>query len=161
MSKQKQILHAVNVVIAELSAHGFTIQRYDAWKTNSVYLKLDYGLGNSIRFSDHPGKKHLQYMFNVLTNFTEGDPRAKSTTARYYYGTEEKQLLRLVSHLVAHRDSRVITLGVDGYAKAYEEYREMGYQIKTGFWSQARVVHKGTLPKECISIDINKGVLDW
>lgn len=29
------------------------IHRYDAYSTNSVYLKFDYGLGNSLRLSDH------------------------------------------------------------------------------------------------------------
>lgn len=35
------------------------IHRYDAYSTNSVYLKFDYGLGNSLRLSDHTGKAGL------------------------------------------------------------------------------------------------------
>lgn len=37
------------------------IHRYDAYSTNSVYLKFDYGLGNSLRLSDHTGKAGLNY----------------------------------------------------------------------------------------------------
>lgn len=42
------------------------IHRYDAYSTNSVYLKFDYGLGNSLRLSDHIGKAGLNYRFNKL-----------------------------------------------------------------------------------------------
>ena len=41
---------------------GFIVQRYDSVTTNSIYLKLDYGMCNSIRISDHKGKKHLSYI---------------------------------------------------------------------------------------------------
>lgn len=40
------------------------IHRYDAYSTNSVYLKFDYGVANSLRIADHAGKKHLAYRFN-------------------------------------------------------------------------------------------------
>lgn len=35
------------------------IHRLDAYSTNSIYLKFDYGIVNSLRISDHEGKKHL------------------------------------------------------------------------------------------------------
>lgn len=46
-------------------AEGFTVHRYDAYSTSSVYLKLDCGMCNSIRISDHRGKKHLAYRYNI------------------------------------------------------------------------------------------------
>ena len=47
---------------------GFIVQRYDSVTTNSIYLKLDYGMCNSIRISDHKGKKHLSYMYNLRSD---------------------------------------------------------------------------------------------
>ena len=38
---------------SKLLEYGFKIQRYNAYSTNSIYLKLDYGVCNSIRISDH------------------------------------------------------------------------------------------------------------
>ena len=32
------------------------IHRYDAYSTNSIYLKFDYRVAKSLRISDHPGK---------------------------------------------------------------------------------------------------------
>lgn len=45
------------------------IHRYDAYSTNSVYLKFDYGLGNSLRLSDHTGKAGLNYIKEAFTKF--------------------------------------------------------------------------------------------
>ena len=42
------------------------IHRYDSYSTNSIYLKFDYGVANSLRISDHNGKKHLKYRYNIL-----------------------------------------------------------------------------------------------
>ena len=42
------------------------IHRLDAYSTNSIYLKFDYGIVNSLRISDHEGKKHLSYRYNIL-----------------------------------------------------------------------------------------------
>lgn len=43
-----------------LIAEGFAVQRYDAYKTDSIYLKLDFGVCNSIWISDHLGKRYLK-----------------------------------------------------------------------------------------------------
>lgn len=52
-------------IISELK-DKVVIHRYDAYSTNSIYLKFDYGVANSLRISDHPGKRHLRYRFNLM-----------------------------------------------------------------------------------------------
>ena len=47
------------------------IHRYDAYSTNSVYLKFDYGVANSLRIADHAGKEYLSYRFNIILTLTE------------------------------------------------------------------------------------------
>ena len=49
----------------KLLEQGFIIHRYDSYSTNSIYLKLDYGVMNSIRISDHKGKQYLSYKYNI------------------------------------------------------------------------------------------------
>lgn len=68
-----------NKIQSKLLDKGFIIHRYNAYSTKSIYLKLDYGVGNSIRISDHIGKGHLQYRYNVLT--TVKKPYEKSQQA--------------------------------------------------------------------------------
>ena len=83
MNNAKQIKDIADKLVSALGRKGFIIQRYDAFKTDSVYLKLDYGVCNSIRISDHPGKQNLQYRYNVIIggelNITE------DVYIRYFY----------------------------------------------------------------------------
>ncbi|MBM7715323.1 hypothetical protein JOC94_002310 [Bacillus thermophilus] len=54
---QKELQETADYIIARLKKKGIVIQRYDSYSTNSIYLKLDYGVSNSVRISDHKGKK--------------------------------------------------------------------------------------------------------
>ena len=75
-----------------LISEGFIIQRYDAYSSNSIYLKLDYGVCNSIRISDHPGKKYLKYRYNIgpyVKEFQE----VKDKFPRIYYRETKSQSL--------------------------------------------------------------------
>lgn len=61
------------------------IHRYDAYSTNSVYLKFDYGLGNSLRLSDHTGKAGLNYRFNIITTLKSLGIETSGEYPRFYY----------------------------------------------------------------------------
>ena len=61
------------------------IHRYDAYSTNSVYLKFDYGLGNSLRLSDHTGKAGLNYRFNIITTMKSLGIDTSGEYPRFYY----------------------------------------------------------------------------
>lgn len=53
------------------------MHRYDAISTSSIYLKVDWGAGLSIRIADHDGYRHLNYRYNVDTSRKSGVRRAK------------------------------------------------------------------------------------
>jgi hypothetical protein len=63
---EKQI---AEILITKLKELGFIVHKYNAVTTNSIYLKLDYGVCCGIRISDHKGKKKYHYRFNVIKNF--------------------------------------------------------------------------------------------
>ena len=50
-----------NILIKNLLNRNFTVHRYNAYSTSSIYLKLDYGLSCGIRISDHPGIKKYKF----------------------------------------------------------------------------------------------------
>ena len=60
-----------------LIAEGFTVQRYDAYKIDSVYLKLDFGVCNSIRIGNHPRKRYLKYRYNIGSFIKSIDMRTR------------------------------------------------------------------------------------
>ena len=66
MNKKETIKKIADDISRSLLEEGFDILRYDSYSSNSVYLKIDFGVCHTIRISDHPGKKHLHYRYNVL-----------------------------------------------------------------------------------------------
>ena len=64
------------------------IHRYDAYGTNSVYLKFDYGIANSLRISDHPGKRYLKYRYNIITTQKSKKSKRDCGYERIFYGPE-------------------------------------------------------------------------
>ena len=144
MNKKKKnysISEAADYLIEQLLDMGFTIQRYDAYSTNSIYLKLDYGLCNSIRISDHNGKKHLHYMFNVLTSHKGNLRRRIDEFTRYYYKSNKHQMNMLLEKIRSHRKKKMAYYGGPiKYRRAMKEQLEMNKHNK-GFWSMAKVVN--------------------
>ena len=61
------------------------IHRLDAYSTNSIYLKFDYGIVNSLRISDHEGKKHLSYRYNILLDQQVREVRHMNGYDRIFY----------------------------------------------------------------------------
>lgn len=123
----------IDKIIRTLKTNGITIQRYDA-DSQSVYLKLDYGVLHSIRIGDHEGRAKLNYRYNLRTDIQES--RYDKATKRFFFpATDVAGLLRQI--LSDHNDRRT------RYGDEYEAYmqsnlRDNGH--KRGFWSAARLV---------------------
>jgi len=140
----------INSVATELQRRlldaGFIIQRYDAYSTNSIYLKLDYGVCNSIRISDHKGKEHLNYMFNL-------DRRIKKIRiergeyTRYYYPFTE--ITAMVRKILDHRAKKQEHYG-SSYAKVVQE-AYLKNQHNKGFWREAVLVTSETVSQQQIT----------
>lgn len=117
---------------------GFTVHRYDAYSTSSVYLKVDCGLCHSIRIGDHRGKKHLKYRYNIgpwIRRFrSDHDPYQ-----RWYFTVDEVD--RMVRFIEYDRGSRMIELGgKHRYDEEVERMRERGSKMRRGFWTKCREV---------------------
>lgn len=125
----------VNRIITALQEKSFIIQRYDAYSSDSVYLKLDYGVCNSIRISDHEGKKHLQYRYNVIiggeNNIVEEE------YVRYYF--DENHVDNLLNQILFDRLAKITKYSISGYKNLMKK-NMLKNQGTKGFWSNARVV---------------------
>lgn len=124
----------IDYFIAELKKHGIIIQRYNSITTNSTYLKLDYGVLNTVRISDHTGKKNLHYRYNIQSDLEKY--RYDRTTKRFYYPAE--QLDNLIQQILGDRFDRKTR-----YGSQYEVYMQNNVQEnshKNGFWSESWLV---------------------
>lgn len=113
---------------------GFTVHRLDSFTTNSVYLKVDCGVCHSIRVSDHRGKKHLKYRYNI-GSYVRKFRSVHDMHRRYYFTVDEVD--RLVNFV---KYDRVHQIDVLGGRKAYKEqvqrFRERGEAMTEGFWTK-------------------------
>lgn len=129
------------IIQRELVDRGFVVHRYDAYSTNSIYLKLDYGVGNSIRISDHKGKRHLQYRYNVLTTVKAPYKRtSKNGYPMYFYNP--KDIGQLIQAIVTSRNHKVRKNSQDWYNRQIRRYKHQ-YTSEPGFWEQAYEVKGG------------------
>ena len=136
----KEIKRCADIIERRMVANGVVVQRYDSYTTNSVYLKFDGGLENSLRLGDHKGKKHLNYMFMVDVNHLGKMKITKDKFFQYTYGKTKKDLAEIVEHILRHRKKRI-----DGYLSvdAYRYAVMKQFLIKSeqrGFWKQSRVI---------------------
>ena len=122
-----------------LLKEGFAVQRYDAQSTDSIYLKLDYCVCNSIRISDHPGKKHLKYRYNIGT-FVTGYREEKDRYPRLYYQPEKAR--NLVRRILRDREGKLARYGPDGYRRLMQKNRQDNAGSR-GFWREAVLLGEG------------------
>lgn len=133
----KQTIQSLAAYVCSRLEGKAIIHRYDAYSTNSVYLKFDYGLGNSLRISDHSGKKHLNYRFNIILDLAKPKTDRSGKWPRSYYPPS-----------MVDRVSEDILAGINQKRSCYQDYdktmRVAAAKSKNelGFWTQAQLVSK-------------------
>ena len=130
------IKEIADTIVNALKHHGFVIQRYDAYSTDSVYIKLDYGLANTIRISDHEGKKHLCYRYNVIVGCQDNIVEEKYM--RYYFS--EKNIKGLLYQILFDKKDKLQKYGKIGYRNIMIKNKMEHKKDKDGFWSHAKLV---------------------
>lgn len=144
--QNNQIKTMADKIVQALRGKGFVIQRYDAYSTSSVYLKLDYGVCNTIRISDHEGKKHLCYRYNVIfggeTNIVE------EKYMRYYFN--ENTVVGMLNQILFDKAQKIKKYGQTGY-KNFMIKNMRDHSNDKGFWKDAKLVTSDitvTVPKD-------------
>lgn len=131
----KATIQSLAAYVCSQLAGKAVIHRYDAYSTNSVYLKFDYGLGNSLRISDHKGKKHLNYRFNIILDATKPTTDKSGKWPRSYYPPNMvDQVIRDILAGIAQKRSRY-----RDYDKTMQKAAE-NTKNELGFWTQARLI---------------------
>lgn len=135
----KQSLNDIADAVIQKLSGKVIIHRYDAYSTNSIYLKFDYGVANSLRISDHDGKRHLRYRYNIL----ESMGKKQNKEIRTRHGLE----MVFYSPAMINACCRDILAAKKERVERYRDYDAIVEQAKEraalpqkGFWSGARLV---------------------
>lgn len=133
-----ELENLANHIAERLIAEGFIVQRYDAYTTSSIYLKLDYGVCNSVRISDHPGKKYLKYRYNIGP-FVEKFREEKDKYPRLYYRANRAE--KMISRIIRDRDAKITRYGCESYAEFMLKNKRNNAN-SPGFWSKAVLLNE-------------------
>lgn len=134
--KNPDVEKVTDKIIEILHKEGFVIQRYDSMTTSSIYLKLDYGVCNSLRVSDHQGKPEYCYRYNLIlggeTNIVE------EKFIRYYFN--EKTLKQLLQQILFDKKCKLEKYGMRNYQN-FMQKNQNNNDGKKGFWSNAKLLN--------------------
>lgn len=117
-------------LLRDLDKEGFILYYYQAYSTNSCYIKLDFGVCNSIRIADHKGKEQYPYTFNLMLD----SDRSYEEGGRHFYC--ENDYDQLIRDILAFRERQL-----DKYGFNYYEYmvnNKNDSKNRKGFWTQSK-----------------------
>lgn len=113
--------------------NNFVVQRYDAYTTKSIYMKLDYGICHTIRISDHNGYSHLSYRYNIRLDIDHDYKEVdKKGFTRYYFCP--RSIPKLVAHIKQYRQGLIQRYGEKDYSYKVQKAYLANYN-SVGFWS--------------------------
>ncbi|MDT2011210.1 hypothetical protein [Carnobacterium divergens] len=138
----KLIREVADKVVNQLIQEGVVVQRYDAYSTNSVYLKFDCGLCNSLRIGDHKGKQNLSYMFMVDVEHTGKAKITRLKYTQYTYAPTKKQINKLINHIKLRRKKKINEYGCYNNYHLAMKKQYLQNKNQKGFWSQAEFITK-------------------
>lgn len=136
--KDDKIYFIADYIVDSLLNNGFTIQRYNAYKTSSVYLKLDFGVCNSIRISDHNGKEHLCYRYNLIIGCNNDIVEEKYI--RYYYN--ETSVNALLNLILFDKHEKIKKYGLENYQRFMDKNKTEHKSDEKGFWAYAKLIER-------------------
>lgn len=136
MLKEDITYRAADYLVTELKKHGITVMRYNAMTTSSIYLKLDDGVLNSVRISDHPGKVKYVYRYNLIKGETRRKNKKKNLEQLFF---PMRDIEVLVAKVLYDRNQKLNTYGESLYKRFMKENRHANKSSK-GFWTMGKYV---------------------
>ena len=130
---KNELENLADSIANRLAGEGFIVHRYDAKTTDSIYLKLDYGVCNSIRVSSHAGKKHLKYRYNIGP-YINVFHVVKDKYDRFYYPADG--LEDMIAQIIDDREIKLSRYGCESYAE-YMLKNKRDKAGSPGFWKEA------------------------
>lgn len=122
INKKEQLQKAVQFIVEECKKEGIVVHQYNAQTSNSVYLKFDWGLANSLRISDHKGLEKYHYRFNLIL----GLPKIINITYRnngYSTYYPFKEILKCVCDIISNRKKIIEKHGLEKYKEEMDRVK--------------------------------------
>lgn len=142
MAKRTLTINEAADYIIEQLGNEMIIHRYNAVSSNSVYLKFDYGVANSLRISDHKGKRNLAYRFNLCVDIEIPYKRIEDDVTRNFYPMGCIDML--IAQIRGSRKAKIEQYSQEQYdIMIQESMRKVTLHTPVGFWCYAKMVKDG------------------
>ena len=132
-------LEAIAAAVIDKLKGKVIIHRYDSFSTNSIYLKFDYGVANSLRISDHDGKKYLKYRFNILQSMASKSSKETHTRQGFEMVFYSPAMINACCRDILESKKDRVARYRD-YDAIVAKQKEETDQIQMGFWRNAKLV---------------------
>ena len=129
---------ATAYLVKRLKEKGFNVMGYKSKTSESYYLKLDRGVCNSIRISDHKGKKHLKYRYNISTRHKKIMAHQHGGFDRVYYPARIWAIDRMIEDAEDARRKKIDTYGNHSYQRFQSKAIADNAWRTKGFWAHAK-----------------------
>jgi len=127
--------------LAKLKKEDLFVQVYDAFTTNSVYIKFDFGVANSLRISDHKGKGY-PYRFNIRTDINQIKEEVVDGKKRIYFPNTPASINKLIEMIVGYKKEKIKKYGRKNYISYLKEDRKKGEMLDSSFWRESELVQE-------------------
>lgn len=128
--------HVANNLVNYFKKKGYVVHFYSSFTSSSHYIKLDYGLAHTIRISDHHGKKHLLYRYNLLKNIKKKQvKRIKKGVVREYYPISDCETL--IKNIERDKNRMLIQYGPESYRSSMLQRKKESEKHSNRFWNKA------------------------
>lgn len=136
----KQSLDDIASAVIDKLRGKVIIHRYDAYSSDSIYLKFDYGVANSLRISDHDGKKYLKYRYNIITTMSDRSSKKECRRGGFQMIFYSPAMINACCRdiLAAKAEKTQKYNSYDAVVNAAKE-KSVGQR---GFWSGAKMVSR-------------------
>jgi len=135
INTNEQIFDLAAILTNKLLNEGFIVQRYDEVGKCSVYLKLDYGVSNSIRISDHEGKPYLLHRYNIGSWIQKRRLEEIQKYPQWFFPVVDVQFL--MKQVKEHRLSQLRKFGKENYRRYMNRNKEMN---DSSLWRNALTI---------------------
>ena len=134
---RRRIMDTADFIVNYMRKAGVVVQRYDAMSTLSVYLKFDFGLGNSLRISDHRGKDNLTYKYNLRTDVDTYYSNGEGATEHNFFPIDQAEAACRM--ILINRFRKIGKYGHEWYQRTMNEQPSMKAFQNNRFWKSATV----------------------
>lgn len=122
--RSTKLSEIADYLTASLTAAGVKILRMESESTKSIYLKIDYGVCNTIRISDHYSRKCRYNIGPYISHFKVEHGRYD----RYYY--QSKRCDELTRRILKDRRTLLKRYGRRNYVNYMHMNKEKYHECK-------------------------------